>query len=129
MKSESVLILGGSGFLGSHVADALSDDGYFVKIFDTVPSKYLRSGQEMIVGNILDLVAVTRAAEGCSYIYNFAGLADIDSAKDRPIETLQLNVLGNAHALEAARTVGAKRFVFASTVYVYSEAGSFYRAS
>jgi UDP-glucose 4-epimerase len=129
MKSESVLVLGGSGFLGSHVADTLSDEGYSVRIFDTVPSKYLRSGQEMIVGDVLDLGAVKSAADGCAFIYNFAGLADIDSAKDRPLDTLHLNVLGNVHALEAARAAGAKRFVFASTVYVYSEAGSFYRAS
>lgn len=127
--TEDVIVYGGSGFLGSHVADALTDAGYSVRIFDLAPSPYLRPGQEMIVGDILDPVATKEAAEGCSYVYNFAGLADIDDAKNRPVDTVQLNVLGNMHCLEAARAAGAERFVFASTVYVYSESGSFYRAS
>lgn len=127
--TENVIVYGGSGFLGSHVADALTDAGYSVRIFDLAPSPYLRPGQEMIVGDILDPVATKEAAEGCSYVYNFAGLADIDDAKNRPVDTVQLNVLGNMHCLEAARATVAKRFVFASTVYVYSESGSFYRAS
>lgn len=126
---EQVIVYGGSGFLGSHVADALSDAGYVVRIFDRVASPYLRPNQEMVLGDMLDAAATIRAAEGCAYVYNFAGLADIDDAKNRPIDTVQLNVLGNVHCLEAARVANAKRFIFASTVYVYSEAGSFYRAS
>jgi UDP-glucose 4-epimerase len=77
----------------------------------------------------MDLAALTRAAQGCRYIYNFAGIADIDDARNRPVDTVTLNVLGNVHALEAARIAGAERFIFASSVYVYSESGSFYRAS
>jgi UDP-glucose 4-epimerase len=100
-----------------------------VRVFDHVPSRYLRADQEMIVGDLLDLDAVVKAANGCRYVYNFAGIADIDDAKNRPIDTVTVNVLGNMHALEAARRSGASRFVFASSVYVYSEAGSFYRAS
>jgi UDP-glucose 4-epimerase len=126
---QKVIVYGGSGFLGSHVADALTDAGYPVRIFDLAPSPYLRPGQEMVVGDMLDAAVTKEAAEGCSYVYNFAGLADIDDAKNRPVDTVQLNVLGNVHCLEAARAAGARRFVFASSVYVYSESGSFYRAS
>jgi UDP-glucose 4-epimerase len=129
MRGDSVLVIGGSGFLGSHVADALSDAGYRVRVFDLRPSPYLRAGQRMIVGDLMDLGAVKRAAAGCRYLYNFAGISDIDDARRRPIDTARQNVLGNLHALEAARMARAKRFVFASTVYVYSESGSFYRAS
>lgn len=128
-SKEKVVVFGGSGFLGSHVADALSEAGYPVRIFDITPSPYLRADQEMVIGDMLDAAATIRAAEGCAYVYNFAGLADIDDAKNRPLDTVQLNVLGNVHCLEAARITGAKRFIFASTVYVYSESGSFYRAS
>ena len=129
MTKEKVIVYGGSGFLGSHVADALSDAGYKVLIFDCVPSPYLRPDQEMYLGDLLDEVAVVAAAEGCKFAYNFAGLADIDDAKDRPVDTVKLNILGNVHVLEAARLAEVKRYVFASTVYVYSETGSFYRAS
>jgi UDP-glucose 4-epimerase len=129
MSGASVVVFGGSGFLGSHVADALTDAGYRVRIFDRAPSPYLRDTQQMIVGDLMDRDAVGRAAQGCDYIYNFAGIADIDEAKDRPLDTAHANIIGNLHALEAAHAAGAKRFIFASTVYVYSEAGSFYRAS
>lgn len=129
MKNNQVLVLGGSGFLGSHVADALDRAGYQVRIFDIYPSPYLCGNQEMVIGDLMDPLAVLDAAEGCRYIYNFAGLADIDRAKDSPILTAQLNVLGTVHALDAARAVKAERFILASSVYVYSDIGSFYSAS
>lgn len=129
MSGEHVVVYGGSGFLGSHVADALADAGYRVRIFDLRESPYRRPDQEMVVGDLRDPQATIAAAAGCRYVFNFAGLADIDDAMNRPVDTVALNVLGNVHALEAARLAGAERFVFASSVYVYSESGSFYRAS
>jgi UDP-glucose 4-epimerase len=129
MSNEPVLVLGGAGFLGSHVADALSRAGHRVRIFDNRPSPYLGAGQEMVLGDLLDPAQVSAAARNCKYIYNFAGLADIDDAKHRPLATAQLNVIGNLNALQAAKEAGVERFVFASSVYVYSQAGSFYGVS
>ncbi|NBQ68354.1 MAG: NAD(P)-dependent oxidoreductase [Nitrosomonadaceae bacterium] len=129
MVNEQVVVFGASGFLGSHVADALSAAGYRVRLFDRSPSPYLKSNQEMIIGDIMNLDQVIEAAKGTSIVYNFAAIADIDEANDKPIPTATINVLGNMHALEAARIAGARRFVFASSIYVYSESGSFYRAS
>lgn len=129
MSSEIAIVYGASGFLGSHVADALSDSGYRVRLFDRSPSRYQRPDQEMIIGDIMDLEQVKEAAHGADVVYNFAAIADIDEAQEKPIATATINVLGNMHTLEAARLAGARRFVFASTIYVYSESGSFYRAS
>ena len=83
----------------------------------------------MIIGDIMNLEQVVEAARGASVVYNFAAIADIDEAHNNPLATATINVLGNMHVLEAARLAGARRFVFASTIYVYSESGSFYRAS
>jgi len=69
-------VFGGSGFIGSHVADRLTEVGYDVAIFDLKPSPYLLPGQEIIIGDILDKKAVSDAVKGCDYIYNFAGMAD-----------------------------------------------------
>jgi len=129
IAGEQVIVLGASGFLGSHVADALSTAGYQVRLFDRSASTYHKQNQEMIIGDIMNLEQVIEAAKGCSVVYNFAAIADIDEAHNKPIATATINVLGNMHALEAARIAGARRFVFASSVYVYSESGSFYRAS
>lgn len=127
--TAKVIVFGGSGFLGSHVADALTDAGYQVTIFDRIHSPYARPNQEMIVGDIMNLDEVISASSECKYVYNFAGIADINDAKNRPVDTAMINVLGNVHVLESARINQAERFVFASSLYVYSESGSFYRAS
>lgn len=128
MKTK-VVVYGGSGFLGSHVSDALTEAGYHVCIYDIKPSPYMRDGQEMVVGDIMDKEKVINAAKDCKYVYNFAGLADIEEAHDNPISTVNLNVLGAVHTLEAARNAGSERYLFASSVYVYSSKGSFYRVS
>lgn len=124
-----VIVFGGSGFLGSHVADALTEAGHAVTVYDLRPSLYLQPSQRMIVGDILDEKLVREAVEGQDVIFNFAGLADIDEAKSKPIETVKYNILGNVVLLEAARQEKIKRFVYASTIYVYSDSGSFYRCS
>lgn len=124
-----VLVTGGSGFIGSHVADALSDAGHEIVIFDVSPSPYLRSEQTMITGSVLDGDAVRAAAEGCDAVYHFAAVADINEAIHKPRQTIEINVMGTLNLLEAAREVNAKRFVFASSIYVYSNQGSFYRTS
>lgn len=124
-----VCVIGGSGFLGSHVADQLSAAGHEVRIYDRNPSPWLQSGQAMVVGDLLDFDALMNAIQGCDAVYNFAALADLNDALDKPIETVKINVLGNIHVLEACRRQGVKRFVYASTVYVYSREGGFYRCS
>lgn len=124
-----VVVFGGSGFLGSHVADALAKAGHDVAIFDLKPSQYISGKQTMITGNVMDEASVMKAVEGVDAVYNFAGLADIEEASRRPVDTISFNVLGNTILLECARRAGVKRFVYASTLYVYSKAGSFYRSS
>jgi len=124
-----VIVFGGAGFLGSHVADALTEAGYETVIFDICQSGYLREGQRMIIGDVLDRDAVSHATQGCDIVYNFAGIADIDEASKRPVESVKYNILGNTIILDVAREIGVKRFVFASSLYVYSKEGSFYRST
>ncbi len=124
-----VCVIGGSGFLGSHVADQLSAAGYEVCIYDRNPSPWLQPGQAMRVGDLLDFDALQEAVKDCDVVYNFAALADLNDALDKPVETVRINVLGNVNVLEACRQRGVKRFVYASTVYVYSREGGFYRCS
>lgn len=124
-----VTVFGGSGFIGSHVADCLTKDSHKVTIFDLKPSPYLLSNQEMVIGNILDREAVTKAVSSCDIVYNFAGIADIEEAYQKPLETVENNILGTTNILESCRKSKVSRFVFASTIYVHSEAGSFYRSS
>ena len=124
-----IIVFGGSGFLGSHIADKLSDAGHEVSLFDLRHSEWLRADQKMIVGDVLNETAVNEAVAGSDIVYNFAGIADIGEAGSRPIDTVRFNILGNAIILEAARLAKVKRFIFASSLYVYSQSGGFYRCS
>jgi UDP-glucose 4-epimerase len=123
------LVTGGSGFLGSFIADELTRAGFSVRIFDSEPSPYLSEGQEMIRGSVLDAAELREAADGCSVVYHLAALADLNRAHGAALEAAELNILGTLHALEAARRSNVDRFVLASTIYVYSRAGGFYRCS
>ncbi|MDC3240687.1 NAD(P)-dependent oxidoreductase [Gammaproteobacteria bacterium] len=126
---EKVVVIGGSGFIGSHTADSLSDAGYKVTIFDNKESEWIREDQEMIVGDILQEDEINEAIRGSKFVYHFAGIADIAESKVNPLQTVKLNVLGTMNAVQASVNSGIKRFVLASTMYVYSPYGSFYRAT
>lgn len=126
---SKVLVIGGSGFMGSHTADELSRRGHQVTILDVAPSRWLRPDQEMVVGDLADERILKIAVEGADYIYHFAGVSDIGESKQRPLKTLEMNIMGVARVLDAAVAARVKRFVYASTMYVYSDHGSFYRAS
>lgn len=124
-----ILVTGGSGFLGSHVADALTEAGHEVVLFDLHPSDYLQPTQKIIIGDVTDQAAVNAAVKGCDVVYHLAALADLDKAINRPRDTMAVNLMGTVNMLEAAREHGVKRFVFSSSIYVYSDQGSFYRTS
>lgn len=125
----SVIVFGGSGFLGSHVADALTEAGHKVTVYDVKASPYLRRGQKMVVGDILDQKKVDAVLKGAGVVYNFAGIADIEQSSRDPLMTVKQNILGNTILLEGCRKAGVGRFVFASTLYVYSRSGAFYRST
>ena len=126
---EKVLVIGGSGFLGSHVADKLSDSGFEVSIFDIKPSKWIRDDQDFIKGSILDSQCLHDAIGDKKYVYHFAGIADIGESKISPEKTIELNILGTTNVLKACVERNVSRFIFASSMYVYSSFGSFYNAS
>jgi len=126
---KRAVVVGGSGFIGSHVADHLSDAGYRVTIYDQTQSNWMRSDQEMVVGDVLDKDKLERAIAGVDVVYNFAALADLNQALDQPLKTVHINILGNMNVMEACRLHGISRFIYASTVYVHSREGGFYRCS
>jgi len=126
---KKAVVIGGSGFIGSHVADHLSNSGYQVTIYDKAESQWLREDQEFINGNIQDGEKLKKIIAGADVVYNFAALADLNQAIEQPIKTVNINILGNINVMEACHAHGVKRFIYASTVYVHSREGGFYRCS
>ncbi len=135
-----VLVTGGAGFLGSHLVDALVESGHAVTVFDRQPpalpaplppaiATAAAPPVRWIVGDLLDAAALAAAVAGQDAVYHLAGFADLNAARARPLDTVELNIGGTVRLLEAMRLAGVARFLFASTVYVYSRDGGFYRCS
>lgn len=129
MKKSKALIIGGSGFLGSHIADSLAEHGYSVTVFDRMEPPWLPQDQRQVLGDMLDYDSVRRAVEGVDYVYHLAGEADIGTASLDPLNVLKMNINGGLNAMHASADAGVKRFVFASSVYTHGDKGSFYRVS
>jgi UDP-glucose 4-epimerase len=126
---NKIVVFGGSGFLGSHVADQLSNSGHSVTIYDVKSSNHLRSNQEMIIGDLSDGDLVSQTIKGASAVYNFAALSDINDALNKPVSSVEINVLGNCHILDGCIEHKIDRFIYASSVYVNSREGGFYGCS
>ena len=123
------MVTGSSGFIGSHVADVLEELDYQVILFDAVPSKYKTNTQEEYIGDILNPDDIAKAMKNCQYVFHFAAQADIGLSSEDPTKTIHNNIIGTQNILEMARRSNVNRVMFASTIYVYSELGSFYRVS
>lgn len=127
---KKVIIFGGSGFLGSYVADELSRRGYEVIVADIFKSKYIQENQKFIEIDILNMQDIKEAIKGVNIVYNFVAIANLDDAIHDPINAMNINVMGNLNILEACRKQGnIERFVYASSAYALSSEGSFYGIS
>lgn len=124
----NILVIGGSGFLGSHIADELTARNHTVTIFDVRPSEWATDSQTVVEGDISDQILLEREISKSDVVYHMAGIADIDEADADPLETISDNIIGSAIVISLCAKHSV-RFMYGSTVYVYSKHGSFYRAS
>ena len=124
-----IVVLGGSGFIGSHVADALSRKGHKITIFDKKKSKWLRDDQKMIVGDIFNYNALENAIRSNKIVYNFAALSDMNQAMHEPLSCAKVNILGTVQALNLCLKYKVRRFIHASSIYATSSQGGFYSCS
>ena len=127
VNPSRILVTGGSGFLGSHIVDALLMRGHEVVVLDLEPPA--SEDRSFILADIRDTQAVNDAMIGCDAVFHCAAIADLDRARDLPRLALEVNVLGTLTALEAAGAAGVRRFMLASSVYVFSNGGSVYRTT
>jgi UDP-glucose 4-epimerase len=129
MSDAPVLITGGAGFIGSHLADALLAEGHAVRILDDL-STGKRSNLaldnpriELIVGDVADAALVSRTADGCKAVVHLAAVASVQASVDDPVRTHQSNFMGTLNVCEAMLQAGIKRVVFASSAAVYGNNG------
>lgn len=119
-----ILITGGAGFIGSHSAEVALKAGHTVRIIDNLSTGHRHNvpdGAELIVGDVVDMGGMERAAEGCDAVLHLAALVSVPESMRDPMTTHRRNTGGTATVLEAARRKGVRRIVLASTCAVYGD--------
>jgi len=121
------VVTGGAGFIGSHMVDLLLAEGFRVHVVDNLIGGRL-SNLDHHQGNpdlIFEQKDVRILSGGellfrdAKYVFHFAGIGDIVPSIDRPLDYMSTNVLGTVHVLEAARSAGVKKFVYAASSSCY----------
>jgi UDP-glucose 4-epimerase len=114
------LVTGSSGFVGSHVVDALAAAGHEPRLFDLIPSPHHPVDEfDTRLGDVTDAEAVATAATGCDAVLHLAAVADVSHVVADPVYAGAVNAQGTLNVLEAARRAGVERVVYASTIWVY----------
>lgn len=123
IKGKNVLVTGGAGFIGSHVADRLANDCSSVTVFDNLSAGTLDNLNEhtFIKGDLRDEAAVMKAVAGMDIIFHFGANASVPVSVDNPRYDFETNALGTFNMLNAALKHDVKKVVYASTAAVYGE--------
>ena len=121
------LVTGGAGFIGSHIVDALVDDGWAVRVLDDFSTgceenlTRARSRIEILRGDVRDPRAVEEAVSEVDVVFHQGAVSSVASTIADPVSTHRVNVEGTLLVLEAARSAGVGRVVYASSSAAYGE--------
>ncbi len=126
---DKILIIGGSGFIGSHVADEFKKAKKDVTILDKKRPQNILESHKYLNVDIRNISKIKKILKNYNSIYYFADIADINESKKKYMATINHNILTLSNILAECVNSRIKQFVYASSLYVYSESGSFYRAS
>ena len=113
-----ILVTGGSGFIGSHIVDALIEKDHSVKIYDTESPKYNQKC-DYIKADVLDLNRLIQETVGFDIIYHLAAEADVNRFYKSPYYSNLITSCSTLNVLEAARINNVSRILLASTEWVY----------
>src|SRR5215210_5758449 len=129
--SGRVLITGGAGFIGSHLADELLEHGYNVRALDSLSDQvhgsdagrpgYLNPEVELIEGDVRDSEAVRRALDGVEAVFHYAARVGVGQSMYEIERYTSVNGLGTAVLLEALVERPVRRLVVASSMSIYGE--------
>jgi len=124
---QKVLIAGGAGFIGSHTADLLMEQGIAVRVLDNLSSGH-RSNLpdesalfEFVEGDIRDTDTVKEVMQGISHVVHLAAQVSVVASLEDPVFSAQQNIIGYLNVLDAAKNAGVQRMVYASSAAIYGE--------
>jgi nucleoside-diphosphate-sugar epimerase len=123
-KPRLALVIGGAGFIGSHLIDALIGEGSRVRVLDNFiagPRENVNPAAEAIIGDVRVIDSIRPAFEGVDCVFHMAALPRVMLSIEKPVETHLTNVVGTINALIAARDAGVRRFVYSGSSSVYGD--------
>ena len=130
LAGSKILVIGGAGFVGSHIVDQLVDEGPAeIRVLDNLVrgkqanlAKAMPSGKvRLIEGSITDRATLRQAIQGCDRVFHLAALWLGECVND-PRAALEVNVVGTYNVIEACRDAGVQRIVYSSSASVYGNA-------
>jgi len=121
---KKILVVGGAGYIGAHVAYLLQENGYGVRIYDDfsngLKSRIEGKFSDVVIGDVLDRQALISACEGIDAVIHLAAKKAVGESVDNPLKYYENNVGGTLNLLAAMSLKGVKRIVFSSTAAVYA---------
>jgi len=121
---EKIIVTGGAGFIGSHIVDALIDEGYEVHIVDNMSAgkkENVNPKATLHIVDIRDKEKLISIFKNAKYVFHEAAQPRVQYSIENPIETNDVNVNGLLNVLEASRLNNIKRIIFASSSSIYGE--------
>ena len=121
------LVTGGAGFIGSHIATALVERGYDVRVFDNLSSgklenlEHIRDSVEFVEGDLCVADMVAKAVQGVDVIFHQAALASVPRSLKMPLATNAACVTGTVSLLTAAKDAGVRRVLYAASSSAYGD--------
>jgi UDP-glucose 4-epimerase len=120
-----ILITGGSGFIGSHIAEHFQSIASEIRVLDNYRTGYAKNlnglNATVIEGSITDRALVREAVQGIDYIFHMAALVSVPESMSKPSECVDINVHGLLNVLEEASAAGVKKIVLASSAAIYGD--------
>ncbi len=122
-----ILVTGGAGFIGSHLAEKLVGLGHEVIVLDDLSTgreeniAHLRDSITFIKGSITDRALLSRVMEGVQVVFHQAALGSVPRSVEDPVTTHEVNITGTFNVLLAARDAGVKRVVYAASSSAYGD--------
>lgn len=121
---KKILVTGGAGFIGSHLTTRLVEEGYEVKVYDSL----LRGNKldsetiskiELIVDDVRNYESILEHTRQCDVIFHFAAVLGVDVVADNPVETMEVETIGTRNIAHAALENGINKIMYASTSGIY----------
>jgi nucleoside-diphosphate-sugar epimerase len=125
LRGRRVVVTGGCGFIGSHVATGLVSLGADVSVFDDLSEgnqANLPAGAKLTRGSVLDRDALSEALAGAEIVFHLAALVSVPRSVEEPLRYHDVNATGTQNVLEAARIAKVRRVVYSASSSAYGDA-------